>query len=173
MNENLEDANSRDKEKPPGQLYASGDKNKRKRLYPCPDCGDDADGSHQCGGCFTHMHAICGAPYPGSCEGNGQRRLCHDCIQTPLGGQGEPNVFPGLARAAEVVSHQKLSNAQKAPERKRVRMDQLASKYNDLSQDNIEDATVKSLLPPHMDMELIARDEHCMFRALAISAPYA
>ncbi len=102
-------------------------------------------------------------------EGHGQRRLCHDCIQTPLGAIGEPNVFPGLARAAQVVSHQKMTNAQKAPERKRVRRDQLPSKSNDLSQDNIEDATVKSLLPPQMDMKLIARDEHCMFRALAIS----
>ncbi len=76
----LEDDNKRNENDPPTQLYTAGDKRKRKRLYPCQDCGDNADGSHQCGGCFQHMHAICGAAYPRSCEGHGQKRLCHNCV---------------------------------------------------------------------------------------------
>jgi hypothetical protein len=43
-------------------------------------CGDPADGSHQCGVCFKHVHAICGDPFPGSIEGHGQQRICLECL---------------------------------------------------------------------------------------------
>ena len=42
-------------------------------------CENDADGGHQCGGCFRHMHGFCGEPWPESEEGFGQVRMCGGC----------------------------------------------------------------------------------------------
>ncbi len=64
----------------PTASYQSGDHRLRKRIFPCPMCGDPADGSHQCGVCFKHVHAICGDPFPGSIEGHGQQRICMECL---------------------------------------------------------------------------------------------
>jgi hypothetical protein len=149
---------SRDTDPPPTHLYALGDNKKRKRIYPCHECGEDANGAHQCGDCFKHIHAICGVAYPGSCEGHGQKRLCHDCVHSHVNSTSGPP---------------KLNNSLKAPQSKRFRSDHLALKSNDISKNAIEDETVRSLLPPNMDLQLVSRDEHCMFRALAISAPFA
>ena len=63
----------------PTSIYTSEDRTLRKRLFPCPICGENADGSHQCGVCFRHAHVICASPFPGSTEGFGQQLLCSDC----------------------------------------------------------------------------------------------
>ncbi len=63
----------------PTGLYASDQKQLRRRLYECPSCGDPADGSNQCGVCFTHIHIPCSEPFPGSMEGFGQVRICYEC----------------------------------------------------------------------------------------------
>jgi hypothetical protein len=39
-------------------IYTSEDRNLRRRLFPCPICGENADGSHQCGVCFRHAHVM-------------------------------------------------------------------------------------------------------------------
>ena len=67
----------------PGALYTKKDKSLRKRNFKCPMCNDDADGGHQCGACFRHMHGFCGEPWPGSEEGYGQVRMCGPC-QDPV-----------------------------------------------------------------------------------------
>jgi hypothetical protein len=63
-------------EAPPTQVYTNSDKSLRKRCYPCPVCGDTADGAHQCGICFKHVHVFCALEFPGSEEGYGQLRVC-------------------------------------------------------------------------------------------------
>jgi hypothetical protein len=63
----------------PTGLYEPGQKELRRLVYDCPTCGDPADGSHQCGVCFVHIHVFCSNPYPGTEEGYGQVRLCHEC----------------------------------------------------------------------------------------------
>jgi hypothetical protein len=62
---------SREEEPPPTHLYESGQRELRRRVFSCPTCGDPADGSHQCGVCFVHIHTICSAAFPGSEEGHG------------------------------------------------------------------------------------------------------
>jgi hypothetical protein len=74
-----------DDDGPPTSFYSVGDKNKRKRTFSCPVCSHNATGAHQCGGCYKHMHAVCGDAYPGSCEGHGQKRICHDCDEIATG----------------------------------------------------------------------------------------
>jgi hypothetical protein len=64
----------------PVALYTSNDKKLRKRTFKCPMCADAADGSHQCGACFRHVHGFCGEPWPGSAEGYEQVRMCEDCL---------------------------------------------------------------------------------------------
>ena len=58
-------------------------------------CNDDADGGHQCGACFRHMHGFCGEPWPGSEEGYGQVRMCGPC-QDPCGlaGRADTALLP-------------------------------------------------------------------------------
>ena len=68
-----------EEEPTPTHLYESGHKALRRRLFPCPACGDPADGAHQCGVCFLHIHTICSEPFPGTEEGYGQLRLCMEC----------------------------------------------------------------------------------------------
>jgi hypothetical protein len=63
-------------------LYTDGNKQLRKRLFPCPCCHEPADGSHQCGGCFQHVHVPCGTPYQDSPEGFGQIVSCGLCDGT-------------------------------------------------------------------------------------------
>ncbi len=65
----------------PGALYTSNDKRLRKRTFKYAVCPDAADGSHQCGACFRHVHGCCGEPWPGSEEGYGQVRMCGDCLK--------------------------------------------------------------------------------------------
>jgi hypothetical protein len=64
---------------PPTSRYTLDEKNLKQRVYPCPGCGEGADGSHQCGDCFAHVHVICGKPYEGSHEGFGQLVHCGKC----------------------------------------------------------------------------------------------
>ncbi len=64
----------------PGALYTAIDKNMRKQTYPCPVCGDPADGAHQCGLCYRHVHVICAPGFPGSEEGYGQVLQCPKCL---------------------------------------------------------------------------------------------
>ena len=64
---------------PPTALYGREDKALRRRIFPCPSCAEDADGSHQCGVCFAHVHVPCGTPYKNSQEGFGQVLLCTQC----------------------------------------------------------------------------------------------
>ncbi len=64
---------------PPEGLYTSGQKKQRLRVFSCPICTEPADGSHQCGYRFAHIHAFCGLPFEGSSEGNGQRMDCGKC----------------------------------------------------------------------------------------------
>ena len=59
----------------PLALYNYGNKQLRKRLFPCPSCQQAADGSHQCGGCFKHVHVYCAHVY-------GQTLLCGLCVET-------------------------------------------------------------------------------------------
>jgi hypothetical protein len=68
--------------KPTG-LYNVEQKALRKRLFSCPICKDPADGAHQCGRCFAHVHVCCAPPYPGTSEGYGQPVLCGACSGTP------------------------------------------------------------------------------------------
>ena len=77
----------------PGALYTKDDKSLRKRNFQCPMCNDDADGGHQCGACFRHMHGFCGEPWPGSDEGYGQVRMCGPCQkQDRLAGRADAAV---------------------------------------------------------------------------------
>jgi hypothetical protein len=68
----------------PTALYNNAQKSLRKRIFPCPICNDPADGGHQCGKCFAHVHVICGTPYPGSSEGYGQPVVCGRCLGMPV-----------------------------------------------------------------------------------------
>ena len=64
---------------PPTRRYTKEDAKLKQRLFPCPGCGESADGSHQCGDCFAHVHVICGRPYEASTEGYGQLVRCEQC----------------------------------------------------------------------------------------------
>jgi hypothetical protein len=64
----------------PAALYTALDKNMRKHTYPCPVCGDPADGAHQCGLCYRHVHVICAPGFAGSEEGYGQVLQCPKCL---------------------------------------------------------------------------------------------
>jgi hypothetical protein len=66
----------------PDGLYQKEHRQLRTRSFPCSVCGDAADGSHQCGRCFAHVHVICAPPFPGSEEGYGQVLLCSACTPT-------------------------------------------------------------------------------------------
>ncbi len=66
---------------PPTRRYTKEDKQLKQRVFTCPGCGEGADGSHQCGDCFGHVHVICGTPYDGSLEGFGQLVRCGQCIR--------------------------------------------------------------------------------------------
>ena len=79
----------------PRTLYTKNDKRLRKRNFQCPTCNEDADGGHQCGACFRHMHGFCGTPWPGSEEGYGQVRRCGTC-QDPchLAGRADAALLP-------------------------------------------------------------------------------
>ena len=63
-------------------LYTDGNKQLRKRLFPCPSCHEPADGSHQCGGCYQHVHVCCATPFKDSPEGFGQIVSCGLCDET-------------------------------------------------------------------------------------------
>ncbi len=63
-------------------MYTDGNKQLRKRLFPCPACHEPADGSHQCGGCYQHVHVCCGTPFQDSPEGFGQIVSCGLCDET-------------------------------------------------------------------------------------------
>jgi hypothetical protein len=63
-------------------LYTDGNKQLRKRLFPCPCCHEPADGSHQCGGCYQHVHVPCATPFQDSPEGFGQIVSCGLCDET-------------------------------------------------------------------------------------------
>jgi hypothetical protein len=71
----------------PTCLYGKEDKQFKRRCLPCPGCAEPADGSHQCGACFAHVHVFCGTPYDNAPEGYGQLLLCQDCgsAATPNG----------------------------------------------------------------------------------------
>ena len=73
---------------PPAALYGREDKALRRRIFPCPSCSKDADGSHQCGVCFAHVHVPCGTPYNDSPEGFGQVLLCTQCSSVDNRGVG-------------------------------------------------------------------------------------
>ncbi len=76
---NVPEGNHTENPRPTG-LYEPGQKELRQRIYECPTCGDPVDGIiHQCGVCFVHIHFFCSEPYPGTEEGYGQVRLCHEC----------------------------------------------------------------------------------------------
>jgi hypothetical protein len=64
---------------PPTRRYTKEDKKLKQRVFSCPGCGEGADGSHQCGDCFAHVHVICGSPYEASTEGYGQLVRCEQC----------------------------------------------------------------------------------------------
>jgi hypothetical protein len=66
----------------PLALYTSGDKQLRERFFPCPCCLQPADGSHQCGGCFTHVHQYCASVLHGSSDGFGEMLACGLCNET-------------------------------------------------------------------------------------------
>ncbi len=51
-------------------------------MFPCPCCLQPADGSHQCGGCFKHVHVFCASPFKDSPEGFGQILSCGLCVET-------------------------------------------------------------------------------------------
>jgi hypothetical protein len=68
----------------PSALYTSGQKELRKRLFRCTVCDAPADGAHQCGHCYAHVHVICAPAFPGSPEGYGQVVLCGKCDGTTL-----------------------------------------------------------------------------------------
>jgi hypothetical protein len=80
----------------PTSIYTSEDRTLRKRLFPCPICGKNADGSHQCGVCFRHAHVICALPFPGSTEGFGQQLLCPECALLHGSGFTNPPPAPPL-----------------------------------------------------------------------------
>ena len=65
--------------KRPSAIYKKFQRLLKKRCFPCPTCGDAADGSHQCGVCFAHVHVICGNPFKDACEGYGQLLYCRAC----------------------------------------------------------------------------------------------
>jgi hypothetical protein len=64
----------------PTRKYNKEEKQLRSRLFPCIVCSEPADGSHQCGYCFCHLHVPCAPPYPGTTEGFGQLRMCPACV---------------------------------------------------------------------------------------------
>jgi hypothetical protein len=72
--------NMKDTLVPPTAVYTSEQKELRNR---CLECAEPADGSHQCGFCFVHLHVICAKPFPGSTEGYGQLLQCHACERKP------------------------------------------------------------------------------------------
>jgi hypothetical protein len=75
--------NAQDTLNPPTSRYTMDKKKLKKRVFPCPVCGEGADGSHQCGDCYAHVHVICGKPYEGSPEGFGQLQCCGKCMSVP------------------------------------------------------------------------------------------
>jgi hypothetical protein len=64
----------------PFYVYEYHEKDRKTRLFMCPDCKEEANGDHQCGSCYSHMHVTCGVPWPDeSQEGYGHIRLCIKC----------------------------------------------------------------------------------------------
>ena len=66
----------------PLALYTSVDKHLSERFFTCPCCLHPVDGSHQCGGCFRHVHVYCARVHHGSSEGLGQMLCCGLCNET-------------------------------------------------------------------------------------------
>ena len=66
----------------PLALYTSVDKHLSERFFTCPCCLHPVDGSHQCGGCFRHVHAYCARVQHGSAEGLRQMYSCGLCNET-------------------------------------------------------------------------------------------
>ena len=64
---------------PPTALYTTSEEKLKRRVYACPVCQAPADGSHQCGYCFAHVHELCGLPFEGNCDSYGQRMDCGQC----------------------------------------------------------------------------------------------
>ena len=77
-----ESANGENHVDRPRGLYTAANKHLRKRVFPCPCCSDAADGSHQCGACFQHVHVFCASQYKDSPEGFGQILSCGQCDDT-------------------------------------------------------------------------------------------
>ena len=78
----LESANGDNNGDRPRGLYTAANKHLRKRVFPCPCCGEAADGCHQCGGCFQHVHVFSASQYKDSPEGFGQILSCRHCDDT-------------------------------------------------------------------------------------------
>ena len=71
--------NKRSKRVTPTAMYTQGQTRLKRALFPCPICDVPANGSHQCGYCFAHVHALCALPYEGSSDGSAQRMDCGMC----------------------------------------------------------------------------------------------
>ncbi len=91
---------------PPSSRYTMDEKKLKQRVFPCPGCGEGADGSHQCGDCFAHVHVICGKPYEGSHEGFGQLLQCGKC-NDPY----DDGTCTQVWHEEEIVNGQQSSNA--------------------------------------------------------------
>ena len=64
----------------PFYIYENHEIERKTRLFMCPDCKEEANGQHQCGSCYAHMHATCGVEWPDQYqEGYGPSRLCIKC----------------------------------------------------------------------------------------------
>ncbi len=63
----------------PTAMYTKTQKKMKRGVSPCPVCEGPAEGSHQCGYCFAHVHAICALPFEGSSDGSDQRMDCGMC----------------------------------------------------------------------------------------------
>ena len=108
----------------------------RKLTFKCPNCPDVADGAHQCGSCFRHVHGFCGEPWPGSEEGYGQMRRCKDCVAP------DPEV--------------KESDTSGLDDQEQ---DSAPGEHGPVSQDDFEDLRKKGLDYFNFHMDLHGRDE--------------
>jgi hypothetical protein len=67
---------------PPAGFYGEQDTVWRERKFPCPGCGDPANGTHQCVGCFVHVHENCGIICVGSSQCVDKQLYCGVCSYT-------------------------------------------------------------------------------------------
>ncbi len=95
-------------EAPPTQVYTRSDKSLHQRIFPCPVCGDHADGSHQCGICFRHVHVFCAAAFPGSAEGYGQLLVCPGACNNQLPESTQTSARQGEASSSSAVLHMEI-----------------------------------------------------------------